>query len=87
MSDTGSWRSFHKAVRRATWGAELCANEFDVNLWPGLFNRINFECKKSGGQKNKRPAVNIGIQYQYLKEMKRKKENLAFEDAPSTTHS
>lgn len=65
-----SYKKFHEAARRQTWGAELCANDFDHNLWPTLFKRINFECRNSGERKLKRPALNLGIQYEYLTEIK-----------------
>ena len=59
---------------------ELCANEFDQSLWGPLFKRINFECRNSGERKIKRPALNIGIQYEYLDEVRDKKKVLTTED-------
>ena len=35
------------------------------------FSRINFECRKSGIRKNRRPALNLGVQYRYLDEKKK----------------
>ena len=72
VTATSSWKRFHEAVRTSTWGAELCTNEFEESLWSSLFNRINFECRKSGIRKNKRPALNLGIQYKYLEEIRKK---------------
>ena len=75
-----SYKKFHEAARRQTWGAELCANEFDHNLWGPLFRRINFECRNLGERKIKRPALNFGIQYEYLREVKDKKKVVKIED-------
>ena len=45
VSATASWKKFHEALRTATWGAELCANEFEESFWPALFNRFpRYKC-------------------------------------------
>ena len=75
-----SYKRFHEAARRQTWGAELCANDFDQALWGPLFKRINFECRNSGERKLKRPALNLGIQYDYLQEIKNKSKTVTKDD-------
>jgi hypothetical protein len=58
----------------------LCANDFDQALWGPLFKRINFECRNSGERKLKRPALNLGIQYDYLQEIKNKNKTVTKDD-------
>ena len=58
----------------------MCANEFDHTLWGPLFKRINFECRNSGERLQKRPALNLGLQYTYLTELKNKKVIISAED-------
>ena len=58
----------------------MCANDFDQALWGPLFKRINFECRNSGERKLKRPALNLGIQYDYLQEIKNKNKTVTKDD-------
>ena len=74
------YKKFHESARRQTWGAELCANEFDHNLWGPLFKRVNFECRNSGERKLKRPALNLGVQFEYLNEVKNTKKAVTKDD-------
>ena len=67
-SATESWKKFQDTIRIKTWGTEPMANDFDTSLWGPLFKRISLECRMSGERKNKRPAVNLGIQYLYLED-------------------
>ena len=74
------YKKFHESARRQTWGADLCANEFDHNLWGPLFKRVNFECRNSGERKLKRPALNLGVQFEYLNEVKNTKKAVTKDD-------
>ena len=42
--------------------------------------RINFECRSSGVRKNRRPALNLGLQYKYIEEKKKTNGRVVQED-------
>ena len=49
-------------------------------MWGPLFKRVNFECRNSGERKLKRPALNLGIQFEYLNERKNTKKRVDMND-------
>ena len=69
VSAAESFKKFVDAVRSQTWGTELVANDFEAGLWTSIFKRINFECAMNERRKNRRPALNIGIKYQYKEDL------------------